>query len=101
MQATRRLLRHGSVYTLGTILQLSAATLVVPVLAHTLRPAQYGVVPLALTIQLLLGAVVSGGLSVGVTRAYYDDGPDGGDAASRRLIVSTVLLALPATAATA
>src|SRR5215216_1473255 len=101
MDATRRLLRHGSVYTLGTVLQLSAAALVVPVLAHRLSPAQYGVVALALTIQLLLSTVVGGGLSVAVTRTFYDEGPDGGAGASRRLIVSTVLVALPATAVVA
>ena len=94
MQATRRLLRQGSVYTLGIVIQLAAAALVVPILSRTFAPSQFGIIALALTIQLLLGSVAAAGLPVAITRSFYDDEPVGGVETSRQLIVSTVLVAL-------
>ncbi len=94
MQPTQRLLRQGSVYTLGIVIQVAAAALVVPVLSRTFSPSELGIIALALTIQLLLGRVAAAGLPIAITRSFYDEGPDGGIEASRQLIVSTVLLAV-------
>ncbi len=94
MQPTRRLLRQGSVYTLGIVIQLLAAALVVPVLSRTFSPAEFGVIALALTIQLLLGLVAAAGLPIAITRAFFDDDPAAGAETSRQLIVSTLLVAV-------
>lgn len=98
MNPTSRLLRQGSVYTLGTLLQLSAAALVVPLLTRLLSATEFGVVALAMTIQILLSQAVGGGLPTAITRAFFDGRGSSGREISRRLIISTVLLATGATA---
>lgn len=100
MNPVRRLLRQGSVYTFGSLLQLSAAAIAVPAITRLLDPAQYGLVALAFAFQAVLGTVVSFGLPAAITRRYFEGG--GGAAAgredARRLIVSAAAIAAVATA---
>jgi O-antigen/teichoic acid export membrane protein len=88
----KHLLGKGSVYTLGTVLQLSGAALAIPVVTRLLGPAQYGTVALALTIQLFVTTLSALGVPAALTRTYFETEEDG-KAAARSLIVSTVLLA--------
>jgi O-antigen/teichoic acid export membrane protein len=89
---TRALLARGSIYTVALGLQLSAALVTLPIVTRLLSVEEYGVVALALLVQLVAAVIGSGGLPAAVTRAYFDtvDGPG----ASRRLIASGVIPAL-------
>jgi O-antigen/teichoic acid export membrane protein len=93
----KHLLGKGSIYTLGSVLQLSGSALAIPIVTRLLGPAQYGAVALALTIQLFVTTVAALGLPAAVSRTYFDT-EDDGRASSRSLIVSTALLALGGTA---
>lgn len=88
----RHLLGKGSVYTLGSVLQLSGSALAIPIVTRLLGPAQYGTVALALTIQLFVTTVSALGIPAALSRAYFETAEDGKSAA-RELIVSTILLA--------
>lgn len=93
----RRLLGKGSIYTLGTVLQLSGSALSIPIVTRLLSPAQYGTVALALTIQLFVTTLSALGIPAAVTRIFFET-ESGGHSSARALIVSTALLALGGTA---
>jgi O-antigen/teichoic acid export membrane protein len=94
----KHLLGKGSVYTLGTVLQLSGSALSIPIVTRLLGPTEYGTVALALTIQLFITTLAALGLPAAVTRTYFDTEGGDGRATARALIASTALLALGATA---
>lgn len=96
-QQGKHLLGKGSIYTLGTVLQLSGSALSIPIITRLLGPAQYGTVALALTIQLFITTLAALGLPAALTRIYFDN-EDDGKSMARALIVSTALLALGGTA---
>jgi O-antigen/teichoic acid export membrane protein len=93
----KHLLGKGSVYTLGSVLQLSGAALAIPVITRLLDPAQYGTVALALTIQLFVTTLAALGVPAALTRAFFDT-EEGGESTARQLIVSTAVLGLGGTA---
>jgi O-antigen/teichoic acid export membrane protein len=92
----KHLLGKGSVYTLGTVLQLSGSALSIPIVTRLLGPAQYGTVALALTIQLFVTTLSALGVPAALTRTYFETEIDGKSSA-RALIVSTGLLSLGGT----
>ncbi len=92
----RHLLGKGSIYTLGSVLQLSGSALAIPIVTRLLDPAEYGTVALALTIQLFVTTLSALGVPAAVTRVFFDDGDDGKSTA-RELIVSTAVLSLGGT----
>lgn len=96
MKPVRRLLRQGSVYTLGTAVQLSASAVVLPILTRLLAPQDYGVVALVLSVNVVLATLVGLGIPAAVTREFFEKGRGHHDAP--RLIVSTALVALVGTA---
>jgi O-antigen/teichoic acid export membrane protein len=90
----RRLLGKGSIYTLGTALQLSAAALAIPVITRMLGSAEFGAVALALAIQLILTGLATLGLPAAILRFYFDHQTTAdGVATARSLIVSAAGLA--------
>jgi O-antigen/teichoic acid export membrane protein len=90
----RRLLGKGSIYTLGTALQLSAAALAIPVITRMLGSAEFGAVALAMAIQLILTGLATLGLPAAILRFYFDDPRTAdGVATARSLIVSAAVLA--------
>ena len=90
----RRLLGKGSIYTLGTALQLSAAALAIPVITRMLGSAEFGAVALALAIQLILTGLATLGLPAAILRFYFDrQTTSDGVATARSLIVSAAVLA--------
>lgn len=93
----RHLLGKGSIYTLGSVLQLSGSALAIPIVTRLLDPAEYGTVALALTIQLFVTTLSALGVPAAVTRVFFDDG-DAGKATARALIVNTAVLGLGGTA---
>jgi O-antigen/teichoic acid export membrane protein len=85
----RRLLGKGSIYTLGTALQLSAAALAIPVITRMLGSAEFGVIALAMAIQLMLTALATLGLPAAILRFFFDhQRAADGAATARSLIVS-------------
>lgn len=93
----KHLLGKGSIYTLGSVLQLSGSALAIPIVTRLLDPAQYGTVALALTIQLFVTTLAALGVPAALTRTFFDD-EEGGESSARGLIVSTAVLALGGTA---
>jgi len=92
----RHLLGKGSIYTLGSVLQLSGAALAIPVVTRLLDPAEYGTVALALTIQLFVTTLSALGVPAALTRVYFETEGDGKGTA-RGLVLSTGLVALGGT----
>jgi O-antigen/teichoic acid export membrane protein len=90
----RHLLGKGSIYTLGTVLQLSGSALSIPIITRLLGPAQFGTVALALTIQLFITTLSALGIPAALTRIYFEAD---GKSSARGLIVSTALLSLGGT----
>jgi O-antigen/teichoic acid export membrane protein len=90
----RRLLGKGSIYTLGTALQLSAAALAIPVITRLLGSTEFGAVALAMAIQLILTGLATLGLPAAILRFYFDHPRTvDGVATARSLIVSAAVLA--------
>jgi O-antigen/teichoic acid export membrane protein len=90
---TRRAFANASIYTVGNALQLAGAALAVPVISRLIAPSEYGVVGLALTLQAVIGTVLTIGLPSAITRRYYakDGQPDLRGA--KELVVSAALIA--------
>ena len=84
----------GSIYTLGTALQLSAAALAIPVITRLLGSGEFGVVALAMAIQLMLTGLATLGLPAAILRFFFDHqrAADGAGTA-RSLIISAALIA--------
>jgi O-antigen/teichoic acid export membrane protein len=90
----RRLLGRGSVYTLGTALQMLAAALALPAITRLLGASDYGIVSLALVVQALLSVVIGAGLPAAITREFFSAPRDGRSAeAARELVMSTLVIA--------
>lgn len=94
----RHLLGKGSIYTLGSVLQLSGSALAIPIVTRLLDPAEYGTVALALTIQLFVTTLSALGVPAAVTRIFFETEGEDGRATARELIVSTAVLGLAGTA---
>ena len=92
MNPVRRLFRQGSVYTLGTAVQLSASAVVLPIITRLLDPAQYGVVALTLSINVVVTTLVGLGIPAAITREFFTEGGRDRDRA-RALIGSVGLVA--------
>jgi O-antigen/teichoic acid export membrane protein len=88
----RRLFGHGSVYTVGSAIQLAAAALFVPILTRQLSPPDYGVLALYMTVFVIGGRIVSLGLPVAITRAFYF--PEQGEREARQLATATGCIAM-------
>lgn len=89
------LVGEGSVYTVATVVQLSASLITLPIITRLLSPGEYGTVALAVLVQLLFGAVSSVGLRSVLSRTYFAEAD--GPAESRRLILSATLLSIAVT----
>lgn len=70
--AGRQLLGRGSIYTLGTALQLLAAALAIPAATRLLGSGEFGTVTLAVTAQTLLIPIANLGLPLAILRFYFD-----------------------------
>ena len=92
MNPVRRLFRKGSVYTLGTAVQLSAAAVVLPIVTRLLDSAQYGVVALTLSINVVVTTLLGLGIPAAITREFFTEGGRDRDRA-RALIGSVGLVA--------
>ena len=95
--AVRTLVARGSLYSVATGLQLTVGLVALPVITRLLAPREYGVVTVAMVVQLVLALVGAAGFSEIIPRTYFqaDDGP----ARARTLIFVAALTSLVAAAA--
>lgn len=89
----RKLVRHGGTYAAARIAQRVLALAMVPVYAHYLAPAGYGVVALLASIEPLVLVVFSQGLPASWVRLRFQCA----DAAERRRLESTIFWYLAVT----
>ena len=100
MTTGRRLLRQGSVYTVGAAAQAVAAAFTLPIVTRLLDPDEYGVVTIALTLAAVLTPIAGLGLASAVARLYYR-GPrdaEGGPQIATQLVMSCVVFSVLCTA---
>ncbi len=86
----RRLGTHSAVYTLGMALARLASLAMIPLYTRALNPAQYGVLELVDTAELVIVVIVSAALTDPLLR-FFTQAPD---ATSRARVVSTLTLTI-------
>jgi O-antigen/teichoic acid export membrane protein len=93
--AGRQLLGKGSIYTLGTALQLLAAAIAIPAATRLLGSSEFGIVTLAITSQTILIPIAGLGLPVAILRFFFGE-EDGvrEPTLARELAMSVPLLSL-------
>src|SRR5262249_10593018 len=82
------LLKHSSIYGIGTVLSRAVAFLLLPLYTRYLTPTDYGVLELIDTTTGLVGIVVGLGVSTSVSRFYYQRETE----AERNRLMSTVYI---------
>lgn len=68
----KKLKVHMVVYTVGEMLNRAISALLIPIYAHYLEPAEYGILGLAVTVQAILGRIYTLGLGGALMRYYFD-----------------------------
>jgi len=92
MSGTRRLLRHSSIYALGSILKNLVGFLMLPLYTRYLSPADYGVISLMLLMLSLFELLFGGRLGYALPKMYAEDVSEAG----RRRLISTALIFMTA-----
>jgi O-antigen/teichoic acid export membrane protein len=95
-RALRRVLGRGSIYTVGSALQLGAGLLVLPLLTRLLEPEEYGIVAASLVVTTILTILATAGLPFSILRVYFIGAQGPRDAGS--LISMTAISAVGVTA---
>ena len=100
MTTGKRLLRQGSIYTVGAGAQALAAAITLPIVTRLLDPDEYGVVTLGLTLAVVLTPIAGLGLPSAVARLFFRGARDaeGGPETSKQLVMSCVVLSVLCTA---
>lgn len=96
LKELRFLLKHSSIYGIGTILSQAVSFLLLPLYTRYLTPTDYGILDLLDTTSALIGIVVGLGISTAVSRFYYEKTSE----QERSTLVSTAFI-LMATGSTA
>src|SRR4051812_19027020 len=76
--AARRVVGHGSIYVVGTILQRGLSLLLLPAVTRVLSVDEFGLVGTASALAACLAIVLGLGLNFAIVRTYYDDTRDSG-----------------------
>lgn len=84
----KRLFGHTAVYTVGMVAQKVIGFLMIPVYTRYLLPADYGVLELLTTTFEIVGIFAGMGVTVAMTRHYYQYDKD----KDRKAVVSTALI---------
>jgi len=82
------LLKHSSIYGIGTVLNKAVAFLMLPLYTRYLTPTDYGIMELIDTTTGLIGVVVGLGVSASISRFYYERTND----RDRNTLISTVFI---------
>lgn len=80
------LLKHTSIYGIGTVVGQAVGFILLPVYTRYLTPADYGVMALVNATMGIIGIVVGLGMNNAISRFYYEFDNDG----KRKLVVSTI-----------
>lgn len=95
--AVRTLFGRGSVFTIATACQMSAAVLIMPVITRLLSKTEFGHVATSLVVVQILMFLVALGLPSAITLEYFDR--RGGLSAARSLVVLSIGVAIVMAAA--
>jgi O-antigen/teichoic acid export membrane protein len=95
LEEIKKLLKHGSVYSLGNILNKAVGFLLIPFYTHYLTTADYGTLELLDLSVSLIGLLLNMWMNASLVRHYceYEDSKN------RNEVVSTALIATSAAAA--
>jgi len=97
LKSIDRLFRQGSVYTVGTAVQLLGGLLVLPVLTRVLDQTEFGAAVLAQAIGAVAAIMIGAGLAPAIMRRYFDGGIEGVGSAASRLVASSIVIACAGT----
>lgn len=95
LEEIKKLLKHGSVYSLGNILNKAVGFLLIPFYTHYLTTADYGTLELLDLSVTLVGLLLNMWMNASLVRHYYEYD----DNESRNRVVSTAMIATGVTAA--
>jgi O-antigen/teichoic acid export membrane protein len=95
LEEIKKLLKHGSVYSLGNILNKAVGFLLIPFYTHYLTTADYGTLELLDLSVALIGLLLNMWMNASLVRHYYDYE----DSRDRNEVVSTALIATATAAA--
>jgi len=92
----KNLVKHGSVYTMGTILSRVISFLMIPIYTNYLVPAEYGTLELLSMTVDVISTIIGIGMTATIMRFYYkyDNEDDKKRAASTALIGTMTLMSL-------
>lgn len=95
LEEIKKLLKHGSVYSLGNILNKAVGFLLIPFYTHYLTTADYGTLELLDLSVALIGLLLNMWMNASLVRHYYEYE----DSKNRNEVVSTALIATATAAA--
>jgi O-antigen/teichoic acid export membrane protein len=95
LEEIKKLLKHGSVYSLGNILNKAVGFLLIPFYTHYLTTADYGTLELLDLSVSLIGLLLNMWMNASLVRHYYEYE----DTGNRNEVVSTALIATTTAAA--
>jgi O-antigen/teichoic acid export membrane protein len=95
LEEIKKLLKHGSVYSLGNILNKAVGFLLIPFYTHYLTTADYGTLELLDLSVALIGLLLNMWMNASLVRHYYEYE----DSKNRNEVVSTALIATASVAA--
>jgi O-antigen/teichoic acid export membrane protein len=90
----KRLLKHTTIYGVGSIVGKLVGFLLIPFYTHYLRPSEYGTLELLDLSVAFIGLLLNVWVTIPLVRFYYDHD----EQSERNKIVSTILLAVAAVA---
>ena len=95
-----RLVKHSSIYAIGSVLNRVGAFILLPVYTNYLSLAQYGELEMFYAVAAVAGGLLSVGLAHATLRFYfeYEDPQDRREVVSTNLIVATGIAAIGALA---
>ena len=94
--AVRALRSRGTLYTLATALQVSVAILVLPAVTTLLPPSEYGIVAVAIVVQLAFGLVGAVGFPETLPRTFFRIGAERARALVSLTVATSVAVAVVA-----
>ena len=95
LEEIKKLLKHGSVYSFGNILNKAVGFLLIPFYTHYLTTADYGILELLDLSVTLIGLLLNMWMNASIIRHYYEYE----DSKNRNELVSTAMIATAIAAA--
>lgn len=86
----KSILKHTSIYSVGSLLSKAIGFFMIPLYTHYLNPQDYGILDLLTVLVVLTGIVIQGGISAAIFKFYNTFEKEG----DRKEVISTVLVFL-------